>query len=91
MITHTCDYNGIDLLNKKEESGVTSIQSINENNNISMNDDENSIHKYYAPLLTSKNNEDVSSGSEYDSAKRRVDCNKQIILDLLLNKSKGFK
>ena len=37
-----------------------------------MNDDENFIHKYYAPFLPSNNNEDVSSGSEYDSSKQRV-------------------
>ena len=48
-----------------------------------MNDDKNCIHKYYAPLLPSNNNDDVSSGSEYDSAKQRVRCNKNIILNLL--------
>ena len=39
------------------------------------------MHRYYAPFLSSNNNEDVSSGSEYDSAKRRVPRNKNIILD----------
>ena len=34
-----------------------------------MNDDGNSMHKYYAPFLSSNNLEDVSSGSEYDSTK----------------------
>ena len=34
-----------------------------------MNEDEKFIQKYYAPFLPSKTNEDVSSGSEYDSAK----------------------
>ena len=29
---------------------VTSIHSINETNDISMNDDDNYIHKYYAPF-----------------------------------------
>ena len=48
-----------------------------------MNDDENFIHKYYAPFLPSKKNDDVSSGSEHDSAKKRVRCNKKIILNLL--------
>ena len=48
-----------------------------------MNDDENFINKYYEPFLPSNNNEDVSSGSEYDPAKRRVRHNKNIILDLL--------
>ena len=51
-----------------------------------MNDDDNFIHKYYALFLSSKNYEDVSSVSEYDSAKERVFCNGNIILDLLLNK-----
>ena len=37
-----------------------------------MNDDDNIIQKYYAPFLSSNNNEDVSYGSEYDSAKQRV-------------------
>ena len=46
---------------------VASIQYINVTNGISMNDDENFIHKYYAPFLPSKNNESLYSGSEYDS------------------------
>ena len=37
-----------------------------------MNDDDNYMHKYYATFLSSNNHEDVSSRSEYDSAKRRV-------------------
>ena len=45
---------------------VTSIQYINGTNDISINDDANYIHKYYAPFLPSKNNEYVSSRSEYD-------------------------
>ena len=49
-----------------------------------MNDDDNFIHKYYAPFLPSNNNEDVSYGSIYYSAKRTVRCHKKIILDLLL-------
>ena len=56
-----------------------------------MNDEKTFIRKYYAPFLLSKNNEDVSSGSEYYSAKRRVRRNKNIIFDLLLNKSKSFE
>ena len=56
-----------------------------------MNEDENFIQKYYAPFLPSNNNKYVSSGSEYDSAKRRVRRNKKIILDLILNKSKSFE
>ena len=31
-----------------------------------MNDDELYINKYYAPFLSSKDHEDISSGSEYD-------------------------
>ena len=50
-----------------------------------MNDDDNYMHKYYATFLSSKNHEDVSSGSEYDSVKLRFFCNKNIILNLLLN------
>ena len=65
---------------------MTSIHSINETNDIDMNDDDNFIHKCYAPFLSSNNHEDVSFGSEYDSAKQRSCRNKNIILDLLLNK-----
>ena len=83
VIFHKCDDNGINLINIEEESYVTYIQSININNEISMNDDENFIHKYYAPFLPSNNNEDVSSGSEYDESKQRVRCHKNIILYLL--------
>ena len=54
-----------------------------------MNDDENFIQKYHTPFLPSKDHEDISSGSEYDSAKQRVRRNKKIILYLLLNKSKS--
>ena len=85
MIIHV-----INLLNIQEEADVTSIQYINVTNDISMNDDENYIPKYSAQFLPSKNHEDVSSGSEYDPAKRRVRHNKNIILDLLLNKLKIF-
>ena len=56
-----------------------------------MNDDENFIHKYYAPFLSSNKNEDVSSGSEYDLAKIIVHPNKKIIFDLLSNKSNSFQ
>ena len=42
---------------------MTSVHPINTTNDISMNDDEHFIHKYYAPFLSSKNNEYVSSGS----------------------------
>ena len=52
--------------------------------------DENFIYKYYTQFLSSKNNDDASSGSEYYSAKQIFYRNKNIILDLLLNKSKSF-
>ena len=68
---HTCDDNGIILLNIKEETDVMSIYSINATNHISMNYDENSIPEYYAPFLLSKNYEDLFSGSYYDSTKQR--------------------
>ena len=67
-----------------------SIHSSNANNYISGNNEENFIHKYYEPFLSSNNHEDVSSGTEYDSAKRRFCRNRNIILYLLLNKSKSF-
>ena len=51
MISHTCDDKGIDLINTKEETDITSIQSINGTNYISMKDDKKVIHKYYAPFL----------------------------------------
>ena len=56
-----------------------------------MNNDKNYIYKYYAPFLSSKNHEYVSPGSEYDSSKRRVSHQKNIILDLLLDKSNSFE
>ena len=46
-----------------------------------MNDDNNFIHKYYAPFLSPNNYADVSSGSEYDSVKQRVFHHKKIIFD----------
>ena len=49
---------------------VTSIHSINATTDIYINYDEDFIHKDYAPFVLSNNHEDVSSGSEYDSAKR---------------------
>ena len=56
-----------------------------------MNDDKSFIHKYYATFLSLKNNEYVSSGSEYDSAKRNVFCLRKNYFDLLLKKSKSFE
>ena len=51
FIDHTCDDNVINLLYTYEEVYVTSIHSINATNDISMNDDGNCIHKYYASYL----------------------------------------
>ena len=62
---------------------------MNRTNDISMNDDENFTVKYYAPFLPSNNHEDISSGSEYDLAKRRVRHNKNIIL-LIIKQTKVF-
>ena len=45
LIDHTCDDNGKHLLNTEEEVEVTSINSINATNEISINDDDNFIHK----------------------------------------------
>ena len=52
----------INLLNTEEEADITYIQYINGTNDISINYDGNCIHKYYAPFLSSKNHEDISSG-----------------------------
>ena len=65
VIDDEYDDNGINFFDTEEEADVTSIKSINATNNISMNDDDNFIHKYYAPFLSSNKYEDVSSGSEY--------------------------
>ena len=61
MIDHACDENGINLLNKEEEEDATLIHYINATNDTSINDDDNFIHKYYAPLFLSNNHEDESS------------------------------
>ena len=42
--------------------------------------DDNFIYKYYGPFLSSKNHQDLSFGSEYDSVKRKV-RRKENILD----------
>ena len=91
LMDHTCNDNANNVLNIEEKAYVTSIHSINANNDISINDDDSYIHNYYAPFLSSNNHEDLSSGSEYDSAKWRVCCNKNMILDLILNKSRSFE
>ena len=51
---HTCNDNGNNVLNI-EESDVTYIHSINATNDTSMNNDDNYMHKYYAPFLSSNN------------------------------------
>ena len=69
LVDHICDGNGICLLNYEEEADITSIHYINAIIDIYINDDENVIHKYYAPFLSSKIRVDASFGSEHDSAK----------------------
>ena len=59
---HTCDENGNIVLNV-EKTDITYIHSINSTNNVSMNEDDKYNYKYYAPFLSSKNHEDVSSSS----------------------------
>ena len=59
---------------------AASFDSINENNDRSMNDDDNFFQTYYAPFFLSKNHEDLSSGSEYDSEKQTFCSHKNIIL-----------
>ena len=66
VIDHTYDDNGINILNTEEEADFTPIHYINSNNDISMNYEDNFIHKCYAPFLSSNNHEYVYSGSEYD-------------------------
>ena len=51
------------LLNTEEEADLTPILSINATNDISMKDDDNFIHKYYAPFLSSKKHDNMYSGS----------------------------
>ena len=47
---HTCEENGNNVLNIEEEADVTPVHSTDATNEISMNDDENYMHKYYAPF-----------------------------------------
>ena len=49
-----------------------------------MNDDENFIHKYYAPFLPSNNHKYISSGQEYDSEKPRVHRNKKYYFGFII-------
>ena len=85
IIDHTCYDNENISVNTEEEVDVTCINYINETNKISTSDDDNYIHKYYALFLLSKIHKYASSGTEYNSTKRRVRCQKNVILDLLLN------
>ena len=48
----TRDDNLNHVLYIQEEADVTSIHYINASNDISMNDDENYVQKYYAPFLS---------------------------------------
>ena len=50
LIYHICDDNGNNVLKIEEEVSVTSINSINTSNDISIYDDENVTHIYYAPF-----------------------------------------
>ena len=56
VIDHTCDDNGINLLNTEEEADVTSIYYINGTNYLSMNDDKhlsiNIMHHFYHQIIT---------------------------------------
>ena len=61
IIDHTLDDNRLTLVNTEEEVDVASIHSINITNDIYMNDDDNYIHKYYLPYLSSNNNGDIFS------------------------------
>ena len=56
-----------------------------------MNDDNNIFLKYYAPLLSWNIQEDVSKGTEYESVKHIFCLHKNVILGLLLNKSKSVE
>ena len=42
---HTCDENGNNVRNIEERADFTSVHSTNTTNTISMNDDENYMHK----------------------------------------------
>ena len=53
-----------------------------------MNEDDNVIHKCYAPFLSSNNHEEVYSESEYASAKQNICRIKNTILDIILKKPK---
>ena len=50
LIDHERDDNGTSLVNTYKELYVKSIHSINATNDISMNDNDNYIHKYYVPF-----------------------------------------
>ena len=71
---------GKKLPDTEEEADLKLINSINATNDKYMNNDDNFICKYYAQFLSSKNHEDVSSGSEYDSSKRRFHHNKKLFI-----------
>ena len=54
---HTCENKENNVLSIEEKVDVTSIHSINTNNDISINDRDKFMHKYYAPFLSSNNHE----------------------------------
>ena len=80
VVHHTCDENGNNLPNAEEEADITWIHYIKATTDISMNEDEHFIHKYYAPFVLSKNHEDVFSGLVYDSAQWTVCHHKTLFL-----------
>ena len=73
---HACDDSGINLINTEEEVYFTCIHYRNETNDRNNNNDDNILHKYYAPFLSSKDQEDISTVTEYNSAKHRCCMNK---------------
>ena len=68
------------------------MNCINATNDITINDDENFINKYYAPFILSNNHKDISLLDQNMISENRILCrHKNIILDLLLKKSNSFK
>ena len=63
IFDHTCDDNGIKLINTEEAVDVAYIHYINASNDLSMNYDDNYVHKYYAPFVSSTNHQGVFSGT----------------------------
>ena len=62
----------------KGEVDAKPIDISNDTMFIYHNHDVNLFHNYYTPLLLSNNQEDVSSGTKFKSAKHQVNCHKMI-------------